>query len=136
MKLWSQESWPFGPVWAAKLPRVSSWMSRTVLSMYLDPFQCLYFSGCMYIFDPSFLSNDAWKVAQKKRPIPYRYLKYIIGYLQFKGFQLFIQNIFFLPYSREQKHVLLFRKSELLLFKVSINNMSHNFFRNKSFFVF
>ena len=27
--------------------------------LYLDPFQCLYFSGCMYIFDPSFLSNDA-----------------------------------------------------------------------------
>ena len=37
------------------------------------------------------------------------------------------------PYSREQKHVLLFRKSEILLFKVSITNMPHIFFRNKTF---
>ena len=43
----------------------------------------------MYIFDPSFFSNDAWKVAQKKRPIPYWYTKYITGYLQFKGFLFF-----------------------------------------------
>ena len=38
-----------------------------------------------------------------------------------------------LPYSREQKHVLLFRKSEILHFKVSITNMPHIFFRNKTF---
>ena len=37
------------------------------------------------------------------------------------------------PYSREQKHVLLFRKSEILLFKVSIPNMPHIFFMNKTF---
>ena len=33
----------------------------------------------------------------------------------------------FIPYSREQKHVLLFRKSEIWLFKVSITNMLHIF---------
>ena len=31
------------------------------------------------------------------------------------------------PYSREQKHVLLFRKSEIWLFQVSITNMPHLF---------
>ena len=34
----------------------------------------------------------------------------------------------YIPYSREQKHVLLFRKSEILLFKVSIINMPHILF--------
>ena len=37
------------------------------------------------------------------------------------------------PYSREQKHVLLFRKSDFLFFKVSNTNMAHIFFRNKTF---
>ena len=32
-----------------------------------------------------------------------------------------------LPYSRKQKHVLLFRKSEMWHFKVSITNMLHFF---------
>ena len=36
-------------------------------------------------------------------------------------------------YSREQKHVLLFRKSKILLFKVSITNMPEYFIRNKTF---
>ena len=36
----------------------------------------------------------------------------------------------YLPYSREQKHVLLFRKSEILLLKVSITNMPHVFNRD------
>ena len=39
-------------------------------------------------------------------------------------------------YSREQKHVLLFRKSEIWLFKVSITNMPHVFFRYKTFLFF
>ena len=34
---------------------------------------------------------------------------------------------FYTLYSREQKHVLLFRKSEILLFKVWISNMPHIF---------
>ena len=42
--------------------------------------------------------------------------------------------IFHLPYSREKKHVLLFRKSEICLFKVSITNTAAYFFRNKTFF--
>ena len=36
----------------------------------------------------------------------------------------------YLPYSREQKHVLLFKKSEISLFKVLITNMPHICFRN------
>ena len=42
----------------------------------------------------------------------------------------------FIPYSRKQKHVLLFRKSEIWLFKVWITNMPHIFFWNKSFLFF
>ena len=41
--------------------------------------------------------------------------------------------VFDLTYSGEQKHVLLFRKSELLFFKVSNTNMPNLFFRNKTF---
>jgi hypothetical protein len=40
-----------------------------------------------------------------------------------------------LLYSHKQKHVLLFRKSEILLFIVSITNMPEYFFRNKTFLV-
>jgi hypothetical protein len=40
---------------------------------------------------------------------------------------------FNVPYSREQKHVLLFRKWEILFFKVSNSNMPHISFRNKTF---
>ena len=40
-----------------------------------------------------------------------------------------------LPYSREQKHALLFRKSEILLFKVLITSMPH-VFQEQNFFVF
>ena len=40
---------------------------------------------------------------------------------------------FTLLYSRKQKHVLLFRKSEILFFKVSITTMPNIFFRNKTF---
>ena len=49
---------------------------------------------------------------------------------KFRGLQ------FSIPYSREQKHVLLFRKSETWLLKVSITNMPHIFSKNKTFFVF
>ena len=38
-----------------------------------------------------------------------------------------------LPYSREQKHVLLFRKSEILHYKVAVTNIPHSFFRIKTF---
>ena len=38
-----------------------------------------------------------------------------------------------IPYSREQEHVLLFRKSDFLFFKVSNSNMPQFFFRNKTF---
>ena len=38
-----------------------------------------------------------------------------------------------LPNSPEQNHVLLFRKSEFLFFKVSNTNMRQIFFRNKTF---
>ena len=39
----------------------------------------------------------------------------------------------YIPYSREQKHVLLFRKPKILLFKVSITNILEYFFINKTF---
>jgi hypothetical protein len=42
-------------------------------------------------------------------------------------------GLFDIPYSREQKHVLLFRKSDFLIFKVSNSNMPQIFFRNKTF---
>ena len=35
MKLWRQKSWPFGPGWAAELPRICSWMSRESNSNFL-----------------------------------------------------------------------------------------------------
>ena len=41
-----------------------------------------------------------------------------------------------ITYSCEHKQVLLFRKSEILLFKVSITNMPHIFFLEQKFFVF
>ena len=53
-----------------------------------------------------------------------------------KNFHLNLFQRSFIPYSRKQKHVLLFRKSEIWLFKVSITSMPHTFFRNKTFFVF
>ena len=39
----------------------------------------------------------------------------------------------YLPYSCKKKHVLLFRKSDFLFFKVSNSNMSKFFFRKKTF---
>ena len=45
--------------------------------------------------------------------------------------KIFRHNKF--QYSREQKHVLLFRKSEIWLFKVSITNMPHIFLGTKLF---
>ena len=44
-----------------------------------------------------------------------------------------IQSFLDLPYSRKQKHVLLFRKSEILRFKVLFTNMLYVFFRKKTF---
>ena len=43
---------------------------------------------------------------------------------------------FNLLYICEQKHMLLFRKSKSVLFKVSITIMPHIFFRNKTFLFF
>ena len=48
----------------------------------------------------------------------------------------FLPSTFFAictTYSREQKHVLLFRKSEILFFKVSNTNMPHIFLGTKLF---
>ena len=44
------------------------------------------------------------------------------------------QNEKKVPYTREQKHVLLFRKSDFLFFKVSNTNMRHIFFLGIPFF--
>ena len=42
----------------------------------------------------------------------------------------------YVPYSRKQKHELLFEKSEILLFKVSITNMPEYFVSEQNFFCF
>ena len=47
---------------------------------------------------------------------------------------LYYSQVHHIPYSRKQKHVLLFRKSDFLFFKVS-NSNSLNFFIGKNFFV-
>jgi hypothetical protein len=49
---------------------------------------------------------------------------------------VFVIQTYSMPYSREQKHVLQLRKSEILLFKVSMTNMSHIYFRDITFLFF
>ena len=38
LKLWRQESLPFGPGWAAELPRISSWTSRGLGQKFVTRF--------------------------------------------------------------------------------------------------
>ena len=47
LKLWRQETWPFGPDWAANIPRIRSWTSRGkdakwMVYFSLSSFQILY----------------------------------------------------------------------------------------------
>ena len=106
---------------------------------FLSGLPCPFIWCCQiqnFLFDRVKYEFHSFPPLLWKKTLFFEVLDHIICHFFEKCLDKFWGLQFSIPYSREQKHVLLFRKSETWLLKVSITNMPHIFSKNKTFFVF